>query len=181
VAPERPQETEHGPIVTSLEPAAVSTEVSKFNQISELINKEINMSQDTQIEVKKTLKRARQIENLVLAIVQYPSLATAAASIGVSAVTAWRIMKDPEFLVAFRQARSDAVLQANSRMQQACNTAVTTILQIVLDPKASHAIRLRAAEVILNKACAGLAMEEFVERVCQLEEWVTAKNKESQR
>jgi hypothetical protein len=139
------------------------------------------MSQGRQIESRKTLRRTRQIEDLVLAMVQHPSLATAAASIGVSAVTAWRITKDPEYLVVFRQVRTDSVLQSIARMQQACNAAVTTILEIIFDTKASHAIRLRAAEMILDRACAGFAMEDFVDRVCQLEAWVAAKDKEPPR
>lgn len=44
----------------------------------------------------QTLTKVRQREQLILALLQQPSLEKAAAA-GISAVTAWRISKTPEF------------------------------------------------------------------------------------
>jgi hypothetical protein len=138
------------------------------------------MSQNAGITDKMVSKRARQREMLVLAMLQEPTQEKAARSIGISSVTAWRIMQTPEFMAEYRQARGDAVLQAHARLQHSSNVAVTTLLETMVDPKASHAIRLRAAEAVLDRACKSLEMEDLAERVCQLEERAAAKDREPQ-
>jgi hypothetical protein len=50
------------------------------------------------------MRRARQREQLILALLQQPGMEKAAASIGISGVTAWRITKTPEFQEEYRLA-----------------------------------------------------------------------------
>src|ERR1035437_9701574 len=42
------------------------------------------------------VRRNRQREQLILALLQQPGIEKAAAAVGISSVTAWRIMKTPE-------------------------------------------------------------------------------------
>src|ERR1039457_243471 len=53
-------------------------------------------------------KRIKQREQLALALLQQPSLEKAAAAVGISTTTAWRIGKTPEFEEQFERARRDA-------------------------------------------------------------------------
>ena len=53
----------------------------------------------------KVSKKVGQREQLILALLQQPSLEKAAASIGISTVNAWRISKTKEFKEDYRNAR----------------------------------------------------------------------------
>ena len=53
------------------------------------------------------MRRNRQREQLILALLQQPGLEKAAAAVGISTVTAWRITKTPEFKEEYRQARRE--------------------------------------------------------------------------
>ena len=139
------------------------------------------MSQNAEKTDRGTSKSVRQRERLVLAMMEEPTQEKAAKSIGISPVTAWRIMKTPEFMAEYRQARGDAVLQAHARLQHSSSVAATTLLKTMVHPKASQAIRLRAAEAVLNRGCKSFEMEDLAERVRHLEELAAAKDKEPQR
>src|SRR5580700_9542969 len=95
-------------------------------------------------------KKSRQREQLILALLQQPSLDRAASAIGVSAVTAWRISKTPEFQQEYRQARRESMEQSARRLQQRCGAAALTLIKIMLDPNSPAASRLRAADSILS-------------------------------
>lgn len=110
------------------------------------------MSQNVEITVAKTLKRASQRERLLIAVLDHPTLTKAATSIGISYVTAWRIIKTPEFQAEFRQARRDAMLLAHAHLQLGADAAAATLMQMMLDPNVAPAIRLRAAQDVLERA-----------------------------
>ena len=57
-------------------------------------------------------KKKWQREQLILAMLQQPTWQKAAASIGISEVTAWRIRQTPEFRRENLQARREAMSQA---------------------------------------------------------------------
>ncbi|HEV2039233.1 MAG TPA: hypothetical protein VGT81_04170 [Casimicrobiaceae bacterium] len=57
---------------------------------------------------RKISKKIRQREQLILALLQRPSMEKAAASIGISPVTAWRISKTAEFQAEYRKALAPA-------------------------------------------------------------------------
>src|SRR5262249_773541 len=61
--------------------------------------------------------KVRQREQLIVAMLQQPSLEKAAASIGISKATAWRVTNTPEFQQEFRRARRVAFSQATARLQ----------------------------------------------------------------
>ena len=63
----------------------------------------------------KVSKKVGQREQLILALLQQPSLEKAAASIGISTVTAWRISKTRELKEEYRNARWEAFSQSLAR------------------------------------------------------------------
>src|SRR5713226_8408736 len=88
----------------------------------------------------KVSKKVGQREQLILALLQQPSLEKAAASIGISTVTAWRISKTKEFKEDYRNARWEAFSQSLARLQQASGAAVSALLKVMID-KTTRAAR----------------------------------------
>ncbi len=127
---------------------------------------------------RKSTKKSRQRERLVLALLQQPSLEKAAASIGISAVTAWRIHKTPEFQEEFRQAQNEAVAQALRHLQQGSGAAATVMLKIMLDPTTPAASRLHAADRVIQHSKDHLEREDFELRLRRVEQVATEKNAE---
>jgi hypothetical protein len=80
----------------------------------------------------KSAKKNRKREQLIIALLQQSDLEKAAASIGISTSTAYRIRQTPEFQTEYLQARRDAVAQAITRSQQGCGAASTTLLKIMM-------------------------------------------------
>src|SRR5712691_4878498 len=98
----------------------------------------------------KVSKKVGQREQLILALLQQPSLEKAAASIGISTVTAWRISKTKEFKEEYRNARWEAFSQSLARLQQASGAAVSALLKVMIDKTTPAASRVRAADRVLD-------------------------------
>ena len=98
----------------------------------------------------KVSKKVGQREQLILALLQQPSLEKAAASIGISTVTAWRISKTREFKEEYRNARWEALSQSSARPQQASGAAVSALLKVMIDKTTPAASRVRSADRVLD-------------------------------
>ena len=75
----------------------------------------------------------------------------------------------PEFDRAYREARRAAVSQTNARFQQATGAAAMTVLKLMVDTTAPPAVRLRAAECVLDYAAKAIEIEDIAVRVTELE------------
>jgi hypothetical protein len=117
-------------------------------------------------------RKEHQRQQLVIALLQHPSLEKAAKSVGISPVTAWRISKSPEFQEEYRQVRRDAFQQSLALLQQAGSIAVSTLLKIMRDPSAPAAARVHAAEFVLRHAAESFEAEELAARVQSIEQWM---------
>jgi hypothetical protein len=121
------------------------------------------------MRIGKVSKKVRQREQLVLALLQQPSLEKAAASIGISTVTAWRISKTREFKKEYRSARGEAFSQSLGRLQQASGAAVSTLLKVMVDKTTPPASRVRAADRVLDHAAKATELENIEARLAELE------------
>ena len=120
-------------------------------------------------EATESSKGSKRRKQLILAMLQYPSLEKAAKSIGISTVTAWRIRNTPGFDKEFREARREVLVQALAQLQQAASAAAATLSELMLDANAPAAVRLRAADRILTHAIGVSALEFLDERLQRLE------------
>ena len=111
----------------------------------------------------------RRQEQMIVALLEHPTLEKAAAAVGCSDVTLWRQMKKPEFREAYRKARREAFSQSIARLQHASNAAVGTLLRVMTDREAPAASRVRAADVVLQTALRGMESEDIEARVAELE------------
>ena len=116
------------------------------------------------------MRRNRQREQLILALLQQPGLEKAAAAVGISTVTAWRITKTQEFKEEYRQARREAFIQSLGRLQQAAGAATSTLMKIMVDPNAPAGSRVRAADRVLEHAQSALELEDIQVRLARLEQ-----------
>jgi hypothetical protein len=78
------------------------------------------------------------------------SIEEAAKSVDIGTQTLMRWMKLPEFDSEYRKARRDAFRQSVSRLQQASSAAATTLAKVMVDSSTPPAVKVRAAECILN-------------------------------
>ena len=114
--------------------------------------------------------KIKRQEQYIVALLENPTLQKAAAAVGVSDVTLWRCLKQPEFAEAYRNARREAFSQSVARLQHASNAAVGTLLRVMTDKEASASSRVRAAEVVLTTAFRGIEIEDIEARVAKLEQ-----------
>jgi hypothetical protein len=119
--------------------------------------------------MRRVSKKIQQREQLVLALLQQPTLEKAAAAAGISATTAWRISKTPEFQQEQQRARRKVYEHSLDRLLYGSSAAVTTILGVMADPEAAAGSRLRAADSVMNHAAKATALEDLTARVDQLE------------
>ena len=114
-------------------------------------------------------KFGRKKEEAIAALLNHRNLEEAANAVGVSVKTLLRWVKLPEFAAGYREARRAAVSQANARLQQATGAASAAVLRLMVDPNAPAAVRLRAAECVLNHAAKAIEVEDIEVRVSELE------------
>ena len=120
------------------------------------------------MSTRKSSKNVRQREQLILALLQQPSLEKAAASIAISPVTAWRISKTAEFKTEYRKARGEAYSQSVARLQQASGAAVSTLLQVMIDKTTPPASRMRAVDCVRDRAAKSMELDD-IEDLAELE------------
>ncbi len=114
-------------------------------------------------------KKKWQRQQLILAMLSQPTLQKAAASIGISEATAWRIRQTPEFQWEYQQARRETVLHSLARLQQGSGAAVATLFKILMDTNNPASARVQAASRILDLSKSALELEDLEIRVRQLE------------
>jgi phage terminase small subunit len=119
-------------------------------------------------------KLSRKREQAIAALLSEATVASAAERAGISEVTLWRWLKQPEFKAAYREARRQVVEKAVAQLQQSSWAASTTLLKLLASN--SDSVRLRAAEAILSHANKGLELIDFEERIAALEEKAEAAN-----
>ena len=125
-------------------------------------------------------KKSRQREQLILMLLQQPSLERAASAIGISGVTAWRISKTLEFQQEYRQARRDSMEQSARRLQQGCAAAASTLIKIMMDSNSPAASRLRAADSIFSHSKSLMELEDLDVRLRRVEE-IAASQEENRQ
>ena len=111
----------------------------------------------------------RKKEEAIAALLTQRTIEEAARTAGIGTRTLMRWLQIPEFQVAYRDARRDAFSQTSARLQQASVAAVSTLLKIMVDPKAPASTRVRAADSVLNHTKHAIEIEDVQARVEDLE------------
>lgn len=118
-------------------------------------------------------KRLTAKQELALAaLLKAPTLEAAAKTAGLSSITLWRYMKQPEFREAYQEARREVVGQTITQLQRSSLEAVKTLTAISMNETAASTARVSAAKAILEMSLRTVEMEEIQARVEALEESV---------
>ena len=108
-------------------------------------------------------------EQLIAALLNNGTIKAAASSAGISERAIYDRMNTGEFQALYKAAKADliraAVFSINGKLQEAINT----VAEIMTDKENNPAVRLQAAQTILNTAC------KFTQRLQADEQSITAQ------
>jgi hypothetical protein len=121
----------------------------------------------------------RKRDEAIAALLTQRNVEDAARAAGVSVSTLLRWMKEPEFEVAYREARRAAFGQSVARLQQASSAAVSTLLKVMIDPNTPASTKVRAADSVLGHSAKAIEIEDIDARLAELER--TAQATKGQR
>src|ERR1700732_4873384 len=107
-------------------------------------------------------------ERAISALLIEPTHKRAAAAAGVGESTLRRWLSEAPFRSAYFDARRNALEQSTARMQQLTSKATTLFESFMDDEKVPHSTRLNAAKFIVEKACAGLELEDQSNQLVEL-------------
>lgn len=133
------------------------------------------------VAVKATLtgvKQEKMIENATLtprqlrainALLTHPTVAAAAVVLGVAPSTIYRWLGENAFRAALAQAEGEAVAAAGRKLVNLAESALNVLSDVMTDPQAPDAVRVRAAETVLANLMKFREVIAFETRLADLE------------
>lgn len=114
-------------------------------------------------------------EQLIIALMNEPTISQVAKRLKVNESTIFRMMQDESFKVKYREARRQLLYNSISQLQAISGEAVQTLRTIMNDGEVSPAVRVSAAKSILDMSLKAAEVEEIAERVDRIEEEIQRK------
>lgn len=115
----------------------------------------------------KSNTKAVSNEEIIAALLQHGTVKEAAAAAGTTPRTVYDRMKDREFRADYMEAKNDIIRKAVFTINEKLSAAIEAVADIMTDEKNNPAIRLQAAQTILNNAgkfSERLAKDEYQSR-----------------
>lgn len=106
---------------------------------------------------------------ILRALLTKNTVTAAAGAAGVGESTVYRALSDPVFRTALAQAEGEAVAAAGRKLTMLAETALDVVRDILTDPQAPDAVRVRAAELILSHLIRYREVIAFETRLADLE------------
>jgi len=100
----------------------------------------------------KTNTKAVSNEEIIAALLQHGTVKDAAAAAGTTPRTIYDRMNDREFRAEYMEAKNDIIRKAVFTINEKLSAAIDTVADIMTDKDNNPAIRLQAAQTILNNA-----------------------------
>lgn len=97
-------------------------------------------------------KRKSTDEQIIAALLQHGTISAAAQVCGISPRTVYKRMSEQEFQAAYKEAKTDLLREAAFSIAEKLSGAVETVWQIQNDKSVPPAVRVQAAQVIINNA-----------------------------
>lgn len=97
-------------------------------------------------------KKKATDEQIIAALLANGTLRAAAEAVGISERTVYDRMNNGEFQALYKAAKADLIRGAVFNINQQLQGAIDTIVTIMNDPETNSAVRLQAAQTILNTA-----------------------------
>ena len=115
----------------------------------------------------KTNTKAISNEEIIAALLQHGTIKDAAAAAGTAPRTIYDRMNDRAFRAAYMEAKNDIIRKAVFTINEKLSAAIDAVAEIMTDKDNNPAIRLQAAQTILNNAgkfAERLARDEYQSR-----------------
>lgn len=116
----------------------------------------------------------RKRDQLLNALMAFPTVTQAAQAAGVSRTRAYELMAEPEFRDELNRAKRTTLEASTRYMQTAVSECVETLMGIVRDESNAPQVRINAAQVVLSNARAFTEAVDLVPRIEALEELAKA-------
>lgn len=115
----------------------------------------------------KTNTKAISNEEIIAALLQHGTIKDAAAAAGTTPRTIYDRMNDREFRSEYMEAKNDIIRKAVFTINEKLSAAIDAVAEIMTDKDNNPAVRLQAAQTILNNAgkfAARLTHDEYQSR-----------------
>jgi hypothetical protein len=113
---------------------------------------------------------SRNQQKALSALISQPTLALAAAQIGVTERTIYRWLNEDEtFRAEYRRLQRELLNNATYQLVKASNNAVNCLISVMNDGEAPPAARVAAAKLVLEMACKGIEIGDITARIAALE------------
>lgn len=96
--------------------------------------------------------KATSNEEIIAALLQHGTIKEAAAAAGITPRTVYERMKDRDFRSEYMEAKNDIIRKAVFSINERLAAAVDAVSEIMADTEINAAVRLQAAQTILNNA-----------------------------
>lgn len=97
-------------------------------------------------------EKALSDEKIIAAIISHGTLREAAEAIGVTERTVYNRMNSSEFKALYQSAKTDIVRKSVFDINRHIEKAIQTVVEVMTNEENNPAIRLQAAQTILNNA-----------------------------
>lgn len=109
-------------------------------------------------------------ETMMQALTQTKDIAGASEYLGISRQAIYNRMRKPEFRQRLREQRQDKYQVANTKLTDAMNDAIETLVTIMNDTETSAGIRVKASQTILDICLKTTEQMDILERISQIEQ-----------
>ena len=100
----------------------------------------------------KTNTKAISNEEIIAALLQHGTIKDAAAAAGTTPRTIYDRMNDREVRAEYMEAKNDIIRKAVFTINEKLSAAIDAVAEIMTDKDNNPAVRLQAAQTILNNA-----------------------------
>lgn len=99
-----------------------------------------------------TKEKAVSDEQIIAALLQHGTIKAAAAAVNLSERALYDRMNKGDFQALYKAAKADLIRQAVFNMNKQLQAAIDTVVDVMQDDNNNAAVRLQAAQTILNNA-----------------------------
>ena len=91
-------------------------------------------------------------EQIIAALLNHGTIKAAAGAVGISERALYDRMSKGEFQALYKAAKADLIRAAVLNINRQLQAAIDTVVEVMQDPETNAAVRLQAAQTILNNA-----------------------------
>ena len=97
-------------------------------------------------------EKAISDEQIIAALLDHGTIRAAAQAAGISERTLYDRMNKGDFQALYKAAKADLIRAAVLNINRQLQAAIDTVVEVMQDPENNAAVRLQAAQTILNNA-----------------------------